>query len=303
MKGVIFDIQTYAVYDGPGIRTLVFFKGCPLRCAWCHNPESWNRNPEMAYLGSKCIACGKCVEVCPEKALSLNSDKQVVRDDDLCVVCGKCAKQCEAGAMEKIGWLATPEEIAQKVLADKPFYDNSEGGATITGGESTLQPEFLLAVIDAIRAGGVHVALETCGWFGEDLLEKLLPRVDLFLYDLKCIDSAHHKEFTGVNPERILANFETILSRAGSKKILPRIPLIPGFNVDEASISDLIGFLQQTGYQGPVHLMPYNRLAKTKWEKLGRLGQYRNLGELAEEKLGEIAARFEAAGFEVVVNE
>ena len=180
--------------------------------------------------------------------------------------------------METIGKGMSPDEIADAVCRDSVFYDSSGGGVTISGGEPTMQPQFLLATLSAVKGYGIHTAVETCGCFDEKLIKDLLETADLFLYDIKHTDPVIHREYTGVSGERTLANFSTILSQAGSARIIPRIPLIPGFNDDGDSIGHIISYLRVVGYAGPVHLMPYNRMAKTKWGNIGRASAYRDMG-------------------------
>ncbi len=301
MKGIIFDIQYYAMYDGPGIRTCVFFKGCPLRCAWCHNPESQSINPEMSYFKDRCAACGHCIEVCHSNALRL-TDEGVARDRKSCTICDTCADACPNGAMEKIGRELSADEIADTVSRDKPFYDGSGGGVTISGGEPTMQPEFLLATLGAIKNHEIHTAIETCGFFNEYLIYDLLGVTDLFLYDIKHIDPHTHEKFTGVSNEKILANFSLTLSLAGSGRLVPRIPIIPGFNDDPNSIEQITSYLHDVEYAGPIHLMPYNRMAKTKWEKIGRASSYKDMGTQSDEDVENIISGFEQASFKTVCN-
>jgi len=299
MRGVVFDVQTYAIYDGPGIRTLVFFKGCPLRCRWCHNPESWDLHPQMAYLHERCAGCGMCVRACPNKALHL-SEGGIIRDMDRCVVCAVCVRACPNDAMERIGREASVEELASEILPDKPFYENSGGGVTFSGGEPTMQTEFLLANLRAMKRDGLHTALETCGAFNEKLCDPLCELVDLFLFDLKMIDAKAHRHWTGVDNRIILDNFKRIHNKIGSKRMAVRMPLIPGVNSDEDSVDALIDFLIDNAYRGRVHLMPYNRMAKNKWQKIGRGEQYVDFGELSEETIQRIQGQLESAGLRSV---
>ncbi|MFX0069951.1 MAG: glycyl-radical enzyme activating protein [Candidatus Hermodarchaeota archaeon] len=301
MEGVVFDIQHYAVYDGPGIRTTIFLKGCPLKCLWCHNPESQKLNPEISYFKEKCVGCGKCVEACPNNALTL-TEEGVNRNKDLCLICGKCVEVCPNEVMQIVGLKRTVEEVVNIAEKDKPFYDNSGGGITISGGEPTLQSQFLLNLLKAFKERGIHTAIETCGFFKEELINDLTNLVDLFLFDIKHTDSNEHKKFTAVSNERILNNFAKVHSIVGSNRIIARIPIIPGVNTDLTTIEEIALFLRKINYTGSVHLMPYNKMAKTKYEKVGMGDLYRDMGDLTEEKLDKINQKFKEYNFEVVCN-
>ncbi|MBD3214044.1 MAG: glycyl-radical enzyme activating protein [Candidatus Lokiarchaeota archaeon] len=302
MKGIIFDIQQYAIYDGPGIRTLIFLKGCPLSCFWCQNPESQQLEPQMAYFQEKCVLCGKCVKICPENAITL-SDDRIIREKKICKKCGKCVEICPENVVQIIGEEKSIKDIIEIVIRDKPFYDNSGGGITVSGGEPTMQTEFLINLLKNIKKKGIHTAIETCGCFNPEMVEKFVSVVDLFLFDIKHIDPELHEYYTGVSNENILYNFHQIYKLVGPERIICRIPLIPDVNTDQKTIQGIIDFLKGIGFTGLVHLMPYNRMAKTKYEKIGKADEYRDMGELREDEIETIVKLLKSQSFEVVVNE
>lgn len=252
MTGTIFDIQRFSIHDGPGIRTTVFFKGCNLRCLWCHNPESQSAQPQLMFYKDKCVGCGECKKVCPR---AFTPD---------CVSKGDCVAACRHGAREMSGATGMAESVIDTVLRDKAFYKTSGGGVTLSGGEPLLQPEFALEILKACKESGIHTAVETAGNVSFAVFEKILPFVDLILYDIKGIDPENHKKNTGVSNERILENARA-LAESG-KDILFRMPYIPGYNDTEApAVAD---FARSLGKE--VELMAYHEIGMGKYAALGR---------------------------------
>lgn len=296
--GLVFDVQRYCVYDGPGIRTGVFLKGCPMRCFWCHNPESQEKVPEIRFLESRCDGCGECVKVCDPKAVRL-AGKTLQWDQAACDGCGRCVDACAEGAFQRVGEKVSVEQIVERVIADREFFVESDGGVTVSGGEPTAQPEFLLALLAALRAQGIRTAVETAGVFPRDLLRPLAEVTDLFLFDIKHVDDEKHRAGTGTGNRAILENFAALVRMVGTDRLVPRIPLIPGFNTGEQEIESIAMFLTSTGYRGAAHLMPYHAWAKSKYESLGRLADYRDLSHEEPVDIERISKQFEKCGLEV----
>lgn len=265
-KGIIFNIQRYSIHDGPGIRTTIFFKGCPLKCFWCQNPESQHRQPEILLKKGVCTGCGQCVSTCPNQASVLNGKTAVILREK-CTSCGKCISVCPAEARSLAGKQVTADEVVGEVLKDKKYYVRSGGGVTLSGGEPTAQPEFALSILRQCKEAGLHNAIETCGFVSWTVLEETLKYVDLVLFDIKCLDPVKHWQGTGVNNDLIIDNVRKV---ARIKPMRVRVPLIPTFNADVTEVSKIINFARQELKIADIDLLAYNKFGEGKYEHLGR---------------------------------
>jgi len=270
---MIFNIQRFSVDDGPGIRTTVFFKGCPLSCIWCHNPESHRREPELMYNAQKCIGCAACATVCDHGGHTFDEARTHTLDRTDCISCGACAGICPTKAVEMAGREETVENILKEVLADKIFYDQSGGGMTVSGGEPLYQPTAVTALCRAAKEAGLHVAMETCGFASEQTVRTAAPYVDLFLFDYKA-PADTHEALTGVSQKPILDTL-ALLCDLG-KDVILRCPIIPGCNDTDGHFADITALAKQYDNIREVHLEPYHPLGISKLEQLGREVRYDN---------------------------
>lgn len=265
MTAKYIDIKKFAVHDGPGIRTTLFLKGCPLHCKWCHNPESISFDKQLSYLSTKCIGCGECVTVCPTSSHSISENGHIFNRQG-CIGCGACEEACLADALKLYGKEITVEEAYDVIMEDKSFYDNSGGGATISGGEPMMQADFVAELFKKLRESGVHTAIDTCGYVKYSEYEKVIPYTNMFLYDLKHIDSDKHKAAVGKPNELILENLLK-LDKTGID-IEIRIPFVPGINTDEETVRGMAEFMSRCKHITRVKVLPYHSLAGSKYESL-----------------------------------
>ena len=270
-KAFIFNKQKYNMYDGPGVRTLVFFKGCPLRCKWCSNPEGLERKYQIMFKPTTCVSCGSCVPVCPQKIHSISSSGEHIIDRSIdCIGCGQCVEACIPDALKIAGEQVPISELLEYVEQDRAFYDQSGGGVTLGGGEVTSQPEAAINLLQACKQEGLHTAIETCGYTKKETILRFAEYVDLFLFDLKHIDPDRHFELTGVRNEMILENLEELIMKRNHVKV--RMPMLKGINDSEAEIRGVIEFLKPfrefKNFEG-IDLLPYHKLGVNKSVQLG----------------------------------
>jgi len=266
MKGRIFDIQRNSFVDGPGIRTVVFFKGCNMQCKWCHNPESWERENQLLYYKSKCTGCGRCIDACPQNAIK-HAEPFVLTDYNLCTACGKCTEACFDNARTICGREYTIGEVISVILQDEEFYRTSGGGVTFSGGECMLQIDFLEKLCQQCKKRHIPVAIDTAGNVSWNCFKRILPYTDVFLYDIKTMDKAKHQSMTGVSNQLIIENILKL--NENGKDIIVRIPLIGGFNDTDADISSIADFVSRLSYVKRVDLLPYHQMGQNKLLALG----------------------------------
>jgi pyruvate formate lyase activating enzyme len=301
-SGMVFDIKKYSINDGPGIRTTVFLSGCPLKCQWCHNPESQSLTPELLYRAGRCLGCGECIVTCPEEAIAFVSElggKKIFTNREKCTRCQTCIATCYSGAREFSGKEVTVDEVMSQVVRETPFYDESGGGVTFSGGEPLMQPGFLSALLKACRAQEIRTCVDTSGFANWNVFDQIRGDVDLFLYDLKHMDSEKHREVTGVPNEPILENLRR-LSGLGHK-VVARLPLIPGINDDEANLVESGKFLASLPQLESVELMGYHDLAQAKYEALGMEYKLVGLKGPEEEEMRNAAEVLRSYGLNVVI--
>lgn len=297
ITGKIFDIQRFSISDGPGVRTSVFLKGCNLRCAWCHNPESQSVKTEIRYAVNKCIGCGLCINACPNGAHRVNERSEHIFQRSKCSACAECTDVCNSRALEVIGREFTVDQVMDEVLKDRELYEFSGGGMTVTGGEPLVQKEFTHELLKAARTQGIHTAVETAGYAPWDTLEMLAMETDLFLYDVKGFDSERHRMNTGKENDVILANLQRLSEKT---RVFVRMPLIAGLNdsLEEARLC--AQFLEQLEGVEQIELLPYHRFGEAKYILVGREAVC--FEAPLKERMNALRAIYEDAGKKVIVH-
>jgi pyruvate formate lyase activating enzyme len=298
ISGTVFDIRKYSIHDGPGIRTTVFFKGCPLSCWWCHNPEGQALKPEIMFRQSRCIQCDTCLAVCPAGAISRN-DGRVTIDLEKCDLCGDCLENCYAQALELAGRTMGVDEVLAEIERDTIFYDQSGGGATFSGGEPLFQRGFLKALLVACQSRGIHTVLDTCGYASWQALDDIRDYVGLFLYDLKIMDDTLHRRYTGVSNKLILNNLQNLSGLR--QRIIVRVPIIPGINDHPENLNQMAKFLSGLISLERVDLLPYHKLGFGKYTSLQKVYRLSETQPPTEEYMSDLSNLFRGFGLDVKI--
>lgn len=293
-KGIVFNIQKFSIHDGPGVRTTVFLKGCPLRCKWCANPESQLSEVQILYDRKKCLHCQTCVHSCPGQAFSLGTDCIQI-DRGRCNGCLTCVRNCPGEALSYEGEEKTADEVVEICLQDIDFYEESGGGVTISGGEGMVQPDFVKALLSRLKEHHIHTAIETTGYIADDIFRDLAPRFDLLLFDIKHYDSRKHHEGTGVYNEQIIRNLQWAFQNG--LDVLPRIPVIPDFNASLEDARGIAELLRNVGAR-KVQLLPFHQFGENKYHLLGRPYDYEHVEALHPEDLSDYQKIFLDAGLD-----
>lgn len=299
VAGEVASIKRYMVHDGPGIRSVVFLKGCPLRCVWCSSPHTWSGSKNLIYRVKKCIRCGQCIAACPEKALAAAEDGAITVDRVRCTRCGDCLDACPTTALVFDSSTMSVGDVMAVLERDRAFYEQSGGGITFSGGEPTAQPEFLRALLQASKAAGFHTAVETTGFVDWEVLEQLLPEIDLLLYDVKELDPSRHETLTNQRNQPILRNLERV-ARRKSPPLEIHVPVIPGHNDSDDFFAKLAVYLGGIGVKD-ISFLPFHKLGSHEYDELGIRYPLEDADSISPKRIDQIRDRFQSLGFRVVV--
>jgi len=294
----VLSVSRMTIHNGPGLRTVIYLKGCPLRCLWCSTPESQKANPEVAVYPNKCICCEECISVCPLEAIAV-TDETVNIDRSLCNNCGRCVEVCHSEALQLLGQSWTIKELVDEVTKDSAFYKRSGGGVVISGGEPLLNPDFIVKLLRGLKEERIDIGIDTCGYVPWENIERTLPYIDFFLWDIKHMDTERHRELTGVSNELILSN-----ARSVSKKNIPlyiRIPVIPGYNDSEENIRAICEFSQDLSSIVEIHLIPLHHLGKGRYDSLGRSYSIDDVPLITDNVLENLKTLVELYGLKCVI--
>jgi pyruvate formate lyase activating enzyme len=302
IKGTIFDIKRFATGDGPGIRGLIFLKGCPLRCRWCANPESQNIRPEIIYYKSNCVGCGKCIESCQYEAVKEDETFGILTNQKKCKLTGDCVEACLYDAREIVGEVKTVNDVLNLIRKDRRFYDHSGGGITLTGGEPLFQCEFSVELLKAFKRENINTAIETTGYTSRDCLEKVVKYLDLIFYDFKHIDEEKHREYTGVSNKIIKENLVWLNNQLNEPKIIIRIPYIPKHNSAVSTQEKMYKYLKQFDNVKRIEIMPYHRLGASKYEGLGIEYELKDILPVEKKELKHLVELGEEIGIKVRID-
>lgn len=296
--GMIFDIKKYAIHDGPGIRTTVFFKGCPLHCWWCQNPEGQDPKPELLYKKSRCIDCGECAKNCPQEAISLVAPHVSINRED-CVLCDNCSRVCQSDALSIAGRQMSVKEILEEIEKDMTFFNESGGGVTFSGGEPLLQHDFLNALLVECKERDIHTIVQTCGFAPYEIVDRVRDKVDLFLYDIKIMDDRKHRKYTDASNGQILENLKKLAENGSS--IVISFPIIPSINDDDKNVTRIAQFIQPLPNIKHVNLLPYHRAGIEKYKNLGKPYKLDRVQPPSDQRVKSIKEKIEAFGIRVQV--
>ncbi len=298
VKGIVLNIERFAIHDGPGIRTVVFMKGCPLKCLWCSTVDGQDISPEMEYFVDKCIKCQRCVEVCPNGAIKQSNADEIITDRRYCDNCGKCAEVCPTGARQIAGAEMTVEQVLEEVEKDSLFYANSGGGVTLSGGEPTMQARFSLGILKACKERGIHTAVETCGYVRWETLDEMLKYLDLVYMDIKHMSPEEHKKLTTKSNRLILENARKMTTKYTAKPLIIRIPVVPGYNDSDENIIATAQFVRQLKGDHKIELLPYHRLGVPKYRAVSKEYPLSDLEPPSEDRLRGLEKLVKSYGVE-----